>query len=150
AQAVEASTGFEFGARFGFGLPFGSSSGDSGDDFNKLFNNMIPLWFDVGYRVTPHVYVGAYLMYGFGSLSTQLHDAGCGSSGISCDLHDTRFGGNVHYHPNLGGFVDPWIGAGFGYEWVGFDVSPSASVGAAITLAEFEHASANSGVMLIS
>jgi hypothetical protein len=138
---------------------------------------MIPLWFELGYRFTPHVYVGPYFMYGFGSVSTQLHDISCQSSIVSCDIHDTRFGADVHYHVNPSGPLDPWMGAGFGYEWVGFSASngrASAGIGlsgweflnaqvgfdyretmgfgigpfAAITLAEFENASADGAMSM--
>jgi hypothetical protein len=139
AQAAE--EGFEFGARLGFGLPLGSSSGVLGDDFTKLFNSMIPLWFDLGYRATPHVYVGAYFMYGFGFLSSGLNNMGCQSSGVSCDIHDIRFGADLHYHVTPGGPLDPWVGVGFGYEWVGFSASGgSASAGVGISGWEFINA----------
>jgi hypothetical protein len=117
------TTGLEFGARFGFGLPLGSASAASGDDLNKLFSNMIPIWLDAGYRFTPKTYAGLYLMYGFGSVAGILNGMGCSTPGVSCSIQDTRFGADVHYHIMPDRPFDPWLGFGFGFEWVGFNVS---------------------------
>ena len=122
AEAAEARNGVEVGTRLGFGVPLGSSTGHLGDDFNKVFDNMVPLWFDLGYRA-PNVYLGAYFTYGFGSIPSAVYNMGCQMSGVSCSLHDMRFGVNIHYHVSPLALFDPWIGGGIGYEWMDFSAS---------------------------
>jgi hypothetical protein len=170
AQADAAQPqGVELGARSGFGLPLGSASGAPGDNFSHIVTNIVPIWLDAGARVTPHVFVGAYFMYGIGSLPDSLASS-CSTPGVSCTIHDIRLGADVQYHVAQGAW-DPWVGAGIGFEWFGFDATAggqSASVDAsgweflnlqvgidyraadtfgigpfvALTLAKFDHASA--------
>ena len=75
---------------------------------------MVPLWFDVGYRINPAVYVGGFFQYGFAFYNKD-HNAVC-NQGISCSAHDISFGANLHYHILPEGSFDPWVGAGLGYE----------------------------------
>jgi hypothetical protein len=112
-------TAFEFGARLAFGLPFGGLSGATDDNLDHLAKNQIaPLWLDAGFRIASHWYVGGYFAYGLISLADQLSKGTCDQPGISCSSNDTRFGVNAHYHALPDGKVDPWFGAGFGYEWL--------------------------------
>jgi hypothetical protein len=122
--------GLEFGARLGYGLPLGSIDGGTGSDFNKLFSNAIPVWLDAGYRFTPNWYAGLYFMYGVGSIASDASNgSGCNNPGVGCSIHDTRFGANVHYHVMPEASLDPWLGAGGGYEWVGFSKSSGNTSG---------------------
>jgi outer membrane protein W len=54
-------------------------------------------------------------MYGYGLMNT---GGACGLAGVSCSGHDIRIGINVQYHFRAKTSVDPWVGLGFGYEWL--------------------------------
>jgi hypothetical protein len=45
-----------------------------------------------------------------------------------CNFHGLRFGAQVHYHLAPERSLDPWIGAGIGYEWLTSSVSSSGSI----------------------
>ena len=75
---------------------------------------MLPLWLDVGYRVHPNVFIGAYAQLGF----LLLRKGGiCEGESTECSGHDYRVGGQIHYHFSPDGDFDPWFGLGAGYEW---------------------------------
>jgi hypothetical protein len=119
---------FEFGVRFAFGLPFGSATGGNGNDLNHFVNNQfIPLWLDAGFRFASHWYVGAYFNFGLISLSNQIFSGQCSETGFGCSGNDTRLGINAAYHVLPDGFVDPWFGVGFGYEWLSFTETADAA-----------------------
>ena len=133
--------GFELGARAGYGIPLGKAEADEtvggttvNNDLSKGVSGMIPLQLDVGYRVIPSLMVGGYVMYGFGFLGSQISDscdkakaqATATGGDVSCGVHDVRLGIQLNYHFTPDASVDPWIGAGFGYEWL--SLSESATV----------------------
>jgi hypothetical protein len=133
--AARGPTGLELGLRFGFGLPFGGLSGESGDDLGKTLSNSIaPLYLDAGFRIIPQLMVGGYFMYAVGSVGSDFGDLGsgtqqCGSNSVVCSAHAMRVGGQVHVHPTPSNRVDPWFGAGAGYEWIGGNVAgPSVTI----------------------
>ena len=74
------------------------------------------MWVDVGYRLTPNVFVGAYFQFGIGFVGSRLSDL-CDINGVDCSTSSIRLGGQVHYHFVPEGRADPWLGYGFGYEW---------------------------------
>jgi opacity protein-like surface antigen len=106
-------TGVEIGVRSGYAIPLGEAGG--GDDLSDLYGGIIPLWFDLGYRLTPNVMIGAYFQYGFGLLPSGVSSDGC--EAVDCSLSNMRLGAQVHYHFLPWEKVDPWLGAGIGYEW---------------------------------
>jgi hypothetical protein len=123
--------GFELGARIGYGIPLGKISEESttDNDLSDGISGMIPLQLDLGYRVIPPLMIGGYVMYGFGmtgdALSKSCDRAKSLGADASCSAHDVRLGLQVQYHIMPEGKVDPWVGAGIGYEWltVGVDLS---------------------------
>jgi hypothetical protein len=124
AQAQEERlTGFELGGRVGYGLPFGKAA-DNDSDLKDSISGQVPLWLDVGYRVAPNVMVGGYFSYGFGLLGNELEDL-CDVG--DCSTHDMRLGGQLQFHVQPGQEVDPWFGAGVGYEWLTFVISSDVS-----------------------
>jgi hypothetical protein len=120
--------GFELGARAGYGIPLGQA--DEDDDLSDGITGMIPLQLDVGYRVTPAFSLGGYAMYGFGIAGDDISEA-CDDlddlPGVSasCSTRDVRLGMQAQYHFSPRQDLDPWLGAGFGYEWLtmGFEAS---------------------------
>lgn len=99
-------------------------------DLAKNIAGKIPLWGELGYRIDPKWMVGAYALYGFGLLSGDEQRI-CDANKVSCSASDLRIGAQVHYHIVPLGKIDPWLGIGFGYEWLTAD----ANFGANQTLA---------------
>jgi hypothetical protein len=96
--------------------------GTGSDDLSKVMSNMVaPIYLDVGYRLIPQLMVGAYFMYAVGS--TGDFENNCGQNGTGCSLQDTRFGAQVNVHPIPASHIDPWFGAGIGYEWAALNVT---------------------------
>jgi len=89
-------TGWELGARVGFALPLG--------DINGTLQGALPLWIDFGRRFSRQLTLGVY-----GRVAVMFP---AGASGFIL-----AGGGEGQYHlaqPILG--LDPWLGAGIGYE----------------------------------
>lgn len=135
---ADGPTGIELGLRTGYALPFGNASGGStfttttgtttattmttGSSLSDGVSGQIPLWVDVGYRFTPNFYIGGFFQYGFAFIPNTAA-TGCGQSGVSCSGHDVMFGADAHYHVLPDAPFDPWIGLGFGYETLTFNLS---------------------------
>jgi hypothetical protein len=111
--------GLRIGLRSGYGLPFGKPY-DADETLRGFVNGVIPIWVDAGYRFNPSIYVGAYGVFGYGLVHTT--ETQCGT-GVSCSAYDVRVGVDAQYRFLPKGAVDPWIGLGFGYEWLHYGVS---------------------------
>jgi hypothetical protein len=111
--------GWSFGLRFDFGFPIGSErsfsggtdlSGGTTGGFGDHFGVLFAFTGDAGYRLTPHWYLGGYFSAGFSLSASQ-----CAGS-TQCSLNDLRFGVEAKYSGAPAAFVNPWIGAGLGWE----------------------------------
>jgi hypothetical protein len=120
--------GFELGARVGYGIPLGKADDDS--DLSDGVSGMVPLQLDLGYRVSPAFSIGGYVMYGIGFAGDDVSKSCDNADDVpgvdaSCTARDVRLGiqGQFHFLPKKK--LDPWLGAGIGYEWltVGADIS---------------------------
>lgn len=135
APGARAEVQAEFGGRLGYGLPLGKLGKDFPDIKDGVVGQ-IPLWFDFGARIGGHLFVGGYFSYGFGILGRELSDecdalqseAGAFGVDVSCHAQDTRLGLEVLYHLTTPQEqrIDPWFGAGVGYEWFGWGYGLSA------------------------
>lgn len=137
AQAWEASPApaappgarFELGLRTGYGVAMGKVADGENSDLNDVIAGQIPLWLDLGARINHHIYVGGYVAYGFGIngsvLDDQCDDPTAPGVDVSCSTHDWRFGAQFQYHFGEPLQIDPWVGAGIGYELLGFGVTAS-------------------------
>jgi hypothetical protein len=107
--------GFGFGARLGYAFPFGSSSDAK---FSDQVNGMVFLWGDVGYWPIPYLFAGLYLSGGY-----VLPDCGAYDS---CSGWDVRGGPEVIVRFMPFEKVTPWVGLGFGYEflWLKYSADP--------------------------
>ena len=129
AQA-ESPLHFEIGARVGYAVPLGDIYGNGGQTAVKTgmsdyIDGMIPFVGELGVRIARSVFVGAYLHYGIVSIAS----SGPSCQGLdTCDGHDVRLGGELLYHLNPEGPPDPWLGIGFGYEWMTVHSEGSKSV----------------------
>jgi hypothetical protein len=59
--------------------------------------------------------IGLYGQYGI--LNAKCGTAAAGTT-LNCSGSDVRVGAQVHVHFLPHGPADPWVGAGFGYEWL--------------------------------
>lgn len=137
ALADARGTGFEAGVRVGYGIAFGSTTRTGSDALNQTIAGQVPIWIDLGYRLLPELFVGLYGHYGLGLVGDEL-DALCrdlkrpmqfvdpnfvSSTAGSCSTSDLSLGAQLHYHPLAKQPIDPWLGAGFGYEWMWFSAA---------------------------
>jgi len=95
-----------------------TTSDNLGDDLSAV----LPLWLDLGYRINPNIYVGAFFQYAFGFINSDQNPQ-CSQMGTSCSASNIRLGVNVHYHISPGQPFDPWFGLGVGYDWLLVGVS---------------------------
>jgi hypothetical protein len=116
--------------RTGFGLPLGryasirtlASFRDT--DVNALADDTygaIPIWLDVGYRLSARWMFGAYVMAGLvlprTAASSDPLGGGC-PDGLDCSAFGLRLGLQAQYRFAPGEPLDPWLGFGLGYEWI--------------------------------
>jgi hypothetical protein len=97
-------TGFEVAVRTGYARPVGNLRPNDGGEIMD-YPGQIPVLVEVGARVVPHVFVGAYFGAGFGLE----HTPGVSSTAL-------HIGAEVQYHFVPEGGADPWLGYGLGYE----------------------------------
>lgn len=127
AMADATPTGLEVGLRTGYAIPLGAAVGggtNGSGDLSKVYNGVIPIWVDAGYRLNPNMMIGAYFQYGIGMLNNSAFQ-GCGQGGVSCSGNDMKIAAQFHYHLMPDQTIDPWAGIGIGYEIA----SVSASAG---------------------
>jgi hypothetical protein len=100
-------TGMVLALRGGFGLPVGDAT--DGTSLGKVYGSKLPLWGELGYRLSRSFSVGGYFQYAF-AFPDQ-----CGS-GMSCSGSVVRFGVEGIFRILPDATLDPWVGAGIGYE----------------------------------
>ena len=145
--ADDAKSGFEAGLRAGYGVPLGDLSED--EPMSDGISGHVPLWLDIGYRITPHVFLGGYGQYGFGTFAGDIKTTcetledqaeAAGGSG-SCSIAVLRLGLQAHYRFTPERESSGWLGIGMGYEWMPIAIEASAmgsSAEATITASGFE------------
>lgn len=106
-DVVPDARGFAMALRVGWGIPQGEQQ--NGVDVGDRSLGILPVWLDLGYRVTKHVLVGVYAHYAFAFLRD------CPADG-SCSASDVRFGLQAQWHFGARHAVDHWIGLGAGFE----------------------------------
>jgi hypothetical protein len=117
-SALAEDTGFEAGLRVGYGIALGDAAGGPDDELSDGISGQIPLILDVGYRVIPSLFIGVYAQYGFGIVGDRISEPCDVTDQIDCSAQDIRLGIQGLFHVSPGEKLDPWIGLGFGYEWM--------------------------------
>ena len=74
----------------------------------------IPIWVALGWQISPRFMAGLSFSYGVVIPTGDLADA-CEAE--SCTVNDIRLGAQAQYAFSPGRSLDPWLGAGLGYEW---------------------------------
>lgn len=113
------------GARIGFAPAAGDAFQDRYDDttyqMSDGIKSQIPLQLDVAFPVSPQVSLGGYLSYGFGQVGGDVKDE-CDYYNLDCSARSVRLGVQALFAlGNPGTGFTPWVGAGLGYEWAGFE-----------------------------
>jgi hypothetical protein len=147
ATSARAEIGFEGGVRFGYGLPAGEFSGVGGP-LGTAVSGTVPLMVDLGIRVMPAVFVGAFAQYGFGIAASEPGGLIAGDDAFVSSAHTARLGAQAHYHFKPGNTLDPWLGAGLGYEWLSF-VYKSTNVTLSETASGFEFFELQAGLDIV-
>jgi hypothetical protein len=102
--------GIVFGVRGGWALPSGDIA--PGEPLKDLADSKLPLWLEVGYRFSGHVRAQIYFELAPMSLASPC------PSGAACSAFDVRSGLSFHLHPAPRSWLDPWLGLGFGLEYL--------------------------------
>ena len=126
AQAPAAEpTGIEVGARAGYGQVFGKRM--TGEPFNQTIHSELALIIDLGYRLTPNLYVGGLLSYA--RLDLDKHHLFCNTEVLDgfgdCSGSMIRIGLNVQLRMPIGDGYAGWMGAGLGVERMAIDFDGS-------------------------
>ena len=72
------------------------------DDLASIYPHRVPIMVDAGYRIDPHLHVGASFMYGFLS---------CAFCNVA---REVDLGVEAHYDFAPEQRLDPWVGLGAG------------------------------------
>jgi hypothetical protein len=117
AQPAEPEPGgFEIGLRAGYALPFGELL--SGSALRDAAKGSVPFIVDLGYRLTPSLYVGGLLSYAI--LRVNKTGLGCNTQVVDgpgdCSGTALRLAADVQYQQPLDGDLVAWGDAGFGLE----------------------------------
>ncbi len=105
----DGSTGFAFGVRAAWAFPFGDLNAT--DTLGNNIAGQLPIWLEAGWRFTRNIYAGIYGQYAFGFSNN------CPIS-TDCSTHGYRLGIEAIYNFAPDGWLQPWAGLGFGYEWL--------------------------------
>jgi hypothetical protein len=128
--------------RSGYGLAGGKLAAD-GSDLGEVVAGQVPVELDIGALLRNGLYLGVFLHYGFGVLGSASSNA-CADAErllpgteVDCSAFGVRAGVELQYHFGAGKkrkAADPWLGAGFGYDYLQWDVSArNAASSATIT-----------------
>lgn len=140
SELAHADPRFEAGARLGYALHLGEL--ESGAELAGMTPGRVPLWLDLGVRLTPAISIAPYLEVGAGLPGRSL-ERECDvyeSDGTACraETGTLRIGLQSQLHLAPGARLDPWVGLTAGYEWMVFDLELETS-GDASELAHGAH-----------
>lgn len=115
-DAPKARTGFQMAIRTGVAIPLGDLEKDS--KMSDVFGPQVPITIDIGGKVIPQLFLGAYLGLAFGGAAGNFSDA-CERNNLTCVGVNVRIGAQIQYHILPDAKLNPWVGYGIGYEAVG-------------------------------
>jgi outer membrane protein W len=136
AAESQSATGVEVAFRTGVVFPAGNSV-----TYQALSNDVglqFPMVVEVGYRIDEHLFLGVTGQYAFGT-----NGSGVCASGERCLANGARVGAEIQVHPRGRAALDPWIGLGFGYEWL---LSRNTSISGTTSLGGFDFLSVDVGL----
>lgn len=115
-DAPLARKGFQMALRTGVSIPLGDVEKDSA--MSDTLGPQVPLIVDIGGKIIPQLFLGAYLGIAFGGAAGKFGEA-CDKGNLSCVAVGFRIGAQIQYHILPAAKLNPWIGYGIGYEAVG-------------------------------
>jgi hypothetical protein len=122
-----AARGFQAALRSGVQLPWGNASDLQGDEQAARYGWQLPLVLDAGYKLSKPLLVGAYAGVGYGQVGNGNEaDAACAAQGVSCSVLSFQLGVQAQYHFAPSDRINPWLGAGFGWEMARQSLSSGA------------------------
>jgi hypothetical protein len=107
---------FQIALRTGAEIPAGDVSAAQGDSMSNAFSVQIPFLLEIGVKVHPMIFLGAYGGPSIGGTSSVFSGAQSCSSSRSCIGTDWRVGLEVQVHFRPAERLNPWVGYGIGYE----------------------------------
>ena len=107
--------GFQMALRTGYSLPFGKANGADGGEMSNLTGGQVPLMVELGGKVVPNLFLGAYVGFAAGPAAGDTADL-CDSANYDCYTASLRAGLQGHFQLMPHGNTNPWIGYGIGYE----------------------------------
>ena len=119
ARAEEGGPVLQVGLRSGYALPFGKMDADASKDISDAVGGVIPVWAEAGVHYRS-VFAGAFIQWGYGLTKN------CPAT-ISCSASHVRAGLEALFHIDPDAGASPWLGAGFGYEWINLNASQGGS-----------------------
>ena len=139
AISPPASRFLQIAFRTGVAIPSGNISAATNDAMSNDFGPQVPLLLELGVKVHPMIFLGAYGGPSFGWTGSDFSNAQCGSgSSRSCLGADWRVGLEVQVHFLPAERFNPWIGYGLGFEAASAWASGGGGAGTGINLTGFE------------
>ncbi len=111
-----ASAFFQLAFRIGAAVPAGSVSSAQGDSMSNAFGVEVPLLLELGIKVHPLIFLGAYGGLQVGSTASYFSSQQACSSQRSCLGSDWTVGLEMQVHLRPAERFNPWVGYGIGYE----------------------------------
>lgn len=119
----EASEGFQMAVSTGLVFPAGSASGEPGDRLSRRYSYQWPLGLELGVKVAPALYLGAYFGVAVGAEGGDSRlEAYCDDddadleNDIGCSAVSLNAGLEVRYSLAPAARWNPWLSYGLGFE----------------------------------
>jgi hypothetical protein len=122
AKLRRAARGFQGALRSGLIIPWGDATDAPGDALGARTSWQVPLFLDLGMKISKPIWVGAYAGIGFGvAASDERVDPICEDA--SCTVFSLQLGLQVQYQFGASELINPWVSYGAGYEFVNQSIS---------------------------
>jgi hypothetical protein len=115
-----------FWGALGIGGMFFSGNTEPNVSVGRIFDPQVVFNLEGGLRLTPHLGLGLYLDWGFGSPGSEVRTF-CNQNFISCSAETAKFGVLLRHTFSPAAHTTPWLAIGTGYAWgnVYADVGPN-------------------------
>jgi hypothetical protein len=123
---MPAERGLQLGARLGYALPVGAVANDPSlsTSMNRLETASVPIGIDVGFRLSPRVYVGGTFAWGPGIAP---NTPGNCPANASCFRQDAQLRAEARFYLAPERRVGWWMSVGAGWELAAFSQSAQGS-----------------------
>jgi hypothetical protein len=117
--------GFQMTIRTGLAIPLGLAKRSAGGDvtapgarsqLDEIVGWQIPVTLEIGGKPDPHIFIGGYTGIALGEPAGALGQI-CTDT-ASCLATNIQLGAEILYSFMPDGWVNPWLGYGFGFSWL--------------------------------